>query len=38
MTEKIPSEGAFVISEFSGDTMKLQISGEDETLTFKRLK
>ena len=38
MTGKIPSEGAFTISEYTGDTMKLQMSGDDEVLTLKRVK
>ena len=38
MTGNIPSEGAFTISEYTGDTMKLQMSGDDEVLTLKRVK
>ena len=38
MTKEVPSEGFFTISEYTGDTMKLNMSGDDQVLTMIRVK
>ena len=38
MIQEFPSEGSFTISEFSGNTMKIQMSGDDQVLTLTKVE